>query len=317
MEDFNKFNNQDDIENELPEELEDADFSAEDYEADAEETTVPAFVAKAQEIYDAAAEKAAQIYTTPEEKSKITKKTALIVTAVCSVFFILLAVASYFFLTSYDYYTTGVTVKEFIKAFNSVECPSDSDLLEILPSYTDIIIPEDAKLGGDNVIELMDGHILISAETRLGKIKKLTVRAVDYPNYDPMTCKFYVDEGDYSFLYYYICFGKCLAAYRDLPEAYEAALYAFQFHQYAFQYLSYGEDGSFTANIDDNAATYTLIYNGNTLVVEPLEDTITTAVWPDFFKKKENKPAPVIDEVVTSTDVSASDNAVSSADAGN
>lgn len=312
MEDFNKFENQEDIETELSEELEEDELSAED----SEEIAVPAFVAKAKEVYDAAAEKAVQIYTEPAEESRISKKTALIVTAACSAFFILLAVASYFFLTSYNYYTTGITVKEFITAFNSVECPSDSDLLEIMPSYTDIIIPEDAKLGGDNVIELMDGHIVISAETRLGKIKKLTVRAVEYPNYDPMTCKFYVDEGDYSFLYYYICFGKCLAAYRELPEAYEAALYAFQFHQYAYQYLTYGEDGSFTANIDRNAATYSLIYNGNTLVVEPLEDTITTAVWPEFFKKKEKTPtpAPVVDEVVTASDA---EDTVSSADSAN
>lgn len=312
MEDFNKFDNSEEIENDLAEELDETEFSE---DVDDEEQTAPAIVVKAQELYNIAADKASQIYTDPAESSRISKKTAWIVTAACSVFFILLAVGSYFFLTSYDYYTTGITVKEFIKAFNSVECASDSDLIAIFPSYTDIVIPEDAKLGGDNEIELMDGHIIISAETRFGKIKKLNVRAVDYPNYDPMTCKFYVDEGDYSFLNYYICFGKCLAAYRDLPEVYEAALYAFQFHQYAFQYLSYGEDGSFTANIDDNAATYTLIYNGNTLVVEPLKDTITTAVWPEIFDKKD--PAPVIDESIISDETASASDVVSNADSVN
>ena len=312
MEDFNKFDNLEEIENEPNEEFEETDFSE---DSDDAEQNAPAIVVKARELYNAAAEKANEIYTEPDEKSVVTKKTAWIVTAACTVFFILLAVGSYFFFTSYDYYTTGVTVKEFINAFNSVECPSDSDLLEIFPSYTDVVIPDDAKLGGDNVIELMDGHIVISAETRLGKIKKLTVRAVDYPNYDPMTCKFYVDEGDYSFLYYYICFGKCLAAYRDLPEVYEAALYAFQFHQYSYEYLTYGQDGSFTANIDDNAATYTLIYNGNTLVVEPLKDTITTAVWPELPEKKE--PTPAVDEIVTSSDTASSSDTVSNADSAN
>ncbi len=302
-----------DVEDEYDDETEysdEDDYEIDDIETeDDQESALQVFGDKVMAIYDVVADNTYRSYTEPAENTLVDNKKSLITIAACSAAFIGIAVLLYFFLTTFNYYTTGVSVDEFIERFNSFETTSDSDIYEIIPSYTDVLIPEDAKLGGKNTIELMDGHVVIEANTRFGKIVDLTVRNVDYPGYDSTIHYFDTSDGSTDYLYYYVCLGKAIAAFQpEIKTVYDATYSAYQLHQYAFIYMLYGQGGVYTVEVGDNTISYHLV--DACLTVEPIKKNITSAVWPEWLQPKE-KP---VDDVVVSDSSAVSDTDVTPSD---
>lgn len=245
-------------------------------------------VSKVKDTFDRINAIAFHSYMEPDSKTIVKSKTSVITIASCTAAFIALAVVAYFFFTSFNYYTTGVTVAEFIDRFNNFELTSDSDIYQLIPSYTDVIIPDNAKLSGNNTIELMDGHVVIEAKTRFGKIVNLTVKNVDYPQYDAESFYFDTTDGSTDYLYYYVCLGKAIAAFQpEIKTVYDAVYSAYQMHQYAYIYYIYGMGDTYSVDVDNNAVAYHLI--DACLTIEPIQKVITTAVWPEWLQADESE----------------------------
>jgi len=268
-----------------------SEFDVDDVSSDKSESAVSVFIDSAvdytKELYAKISDKTYQTYTDPNPETLVDNKNSLVTIIIASsaAVFVALAFALYFFLTSFNYYTTGVTVDEFIDGFNNVVITSDSDIYELMPSFTDVIIPEDAKLSGNNTIELMDGHIVIDATTRFGKIVDLKVSAVDYPGYNYETYAFDEFGGDY-FYYFYVCMGKAIAAFGEEGITIDEAFYcAFQMNQYAYIYM-FNNQTDCSITLGDNTVAYNL--KEVCLTVEPTVRTLTTANLPEWLKIEKN-----------------------------
>lgn len=260
-----------------------------------------------EEFGEVISDKIYENYAEPDEDTIMPSKKAWQLFAVCSAACVMLAVAAYFFFTAYDYYTTGYSVKEFIETYNSIGLvTSDSEIYQTYPSYTDAptLIPEGAKLGGKNKIELFDGHVTIEADTRFGKIEKLYVRNNGVPGYNPDTYDF--AEGGPDILNYFVILGKTTAAFSGSnPTTMQAASAGIQFYQYACLYYSYSGEGSGYVSVDleNNRVAFQL--EDACLYVEPINRKITAAVWPDWLTGKDESAAETVD--TPTSGVSASD----------
>ncbi len=160
---------------------------------------------KCDAFFEKTDEKVYDYYMNPKGKT-VAPKTSYIIVGVSALVMLLLGFYAIIWLGTYDYYTTGITVEDFIKEFNAIS--SASDVTELIPDYQDIVIPEGTKLGGRHTIELFDGHVVVSAKTRFGKIVSLEAKGVDIPSYDETTCLFDKEAPDNDYFNYFIALGK-------------------------------------------------------------------------------------------------------------
>lgn len=248
-------------------------------------------------------------YILPDGRKLVSQKTAITAFSITAAASLIIGFGLIIFLGTYPFHTTGMKTKDFIREFNSIT--SDTDIRAILPEYSDVIIPENAKLGSEPLY-LADGHVKLTARTRNGKILELYVEGVDIPNYDPHNYSFKTeiyDDYDTSNgqFYYYIALGKAAVAAEKLlgngpflseqesygtsdsdsqdngtsadssPEitVYEAASYGYQIYYYAFYYyVNRKNDGYVYLPMGDCYMNFTL--SDMTLVIKPTVEKITT-----------------------------------------
>ncbi|MBQ9993081.1 MAG: hypothetical protein IJP17_00015 [Clostridia bacterium] len=223
----------------------------------------------------------------PTDKPVIEKKktTQTVIIAVAALLILLTGIVM--FLVMYPYHTTGVTVDEFIDRFNAMTVASDSEVWTLMPEYEDIKIPEDAKLGGKNVIKLFDDQVVISADVRFGKIVNLDVDAVNLKNYNPEVHFFNVDGTDYSFLKFFIVYGKVYSVFdfsdTRVNDSYVASLQAYGLHYYAQLNETYELPTVEKRDLENgdiiNVVTYDL--ESLNMNISPSQKTIANdPVWP-------------------------------------
>lgn len=221
----------------------------------------------------------------PDGKDVVSKKNALIAIGASAGALIVIVAAVLLILTYGITPHTGITVDEFIDSYNSIpETVSGTDAMytitTYLPEYEDIKIPEDASLKGGKTISLYDGHIEISAKLKGNNIVRLEIYGVDFPNFDPEQDTFVgLENGDYSYLYYYIALGKALAIVQgseSVYDVYAAASYGFTYQSYAVYYKSYGLGNiySSTYEIDGRVVSAGYDLDKDCLFIEAVEEPI-------------------------------------------
>ena len=238
--------------------------------SESEESWMPEFLRPFAEkcgvFFDDLDKRLYRMYFKPDRSTLVSQKTTIISLAVAAGISLLLGFAVIIFLGTYPYYTTGMKTKDFIREFNNIT--SDTDIRTIVPSFTDVTIPEKAKLGREPVY-LADGHVKLTAETRFGRIIRLDVEGIDIPNYDEQHYEFITEYNpDYDpaneQFYYYIALGKTAIAAQKLitpneddlkssdsdtsasdeydlsyvPTIYEAASYGYQLYYYSYYYYA-------------------------------------------------------------------------------
>jgi len=298
------------------------------------------FIDKANRFAEQAKEFTYSAYMEPQEKSIVEPKRSYLIIGICSALLLLLAFGSFFFFGLYPYHTTGVTVNEFIDNYNSIV--SDTSILALLPDYEDVRIPEGAKLGGKKTIEVWDGHVVISAKTRFGKIVELKTEAVDVPYFDNETHHFVVPADTNEHFYYFVALGKILLAFDMAMEPQEeeaepvtatdvssgdvsasdaaeeepmtainAAAYGYNVYKIACEIYNEGGHGRCFLTAKDNRVQMCYDVVENSFSVYPLKKTITKL--PDGLQKiadwftPDEEPVVVPAADTSATDTSAAD----------
>lgn len=221
----------------------------------------------------------------PESEETVSKKNTLLAIGI-SAGSLLAAVAAVLLILTFGITShTGITVDEFIEAYNSIPATvSGTDAMytitTYLPEYEDIKIPEGASLKGGKTIQLYDGHIEISAKLKGNNIVRLEIYGVDFPNFDAEQDTFVdLPAGDYSYLYYYVALGKALNAVQAegvVYDAYAAASYAFTLQSYAGYYYSGGMGTVYSSNYDLDGHKVSAGYDlaKDCLFIEAVEEPI-------------------------------------------
>lgn len=171
----------------------------------------------------------------PDESSIVKPKKLYIAVAASAFAAVVLFFFLAWFLCYFNYYTTDITVDEFVDGFNGIArmtvssadvsgsdasgsdaygTPAVSPDLVIespfpmsIVSYTDVLIPSDAKIGSGDGVSLIDDCVQMSADTRLGKIKSLKL-AINLDALDALSD----NEVSNIVNYYLVCLGKAYAA---------------------------------------------------------------------------------------------------------
>ena len=273
-------------------------------------------------------------YAEPDESTIIEPKKSYLIIGISAALMVLLAIGSFFFFGLYPYHTTGVTVDEFIDTFNAIA--SDSDIRAVIPEYENIVIEEGAKLGGKRTISLYDGHVVLQAKTRFGKIIELTATGVDIPGYDPETCGISSPDGTHDYFYYFVTIGKVLAAMNEniikdnpvetikvsaadvsgsdaadeLPTVMSATTYGYQMYFYALSSHVSGYKG--IASSTQGNVRYEYNVKNHTLTIAPIEKTITSLpkglqAVADWFTPDETPEEVALPVDTSDSDASSSD----------
>lgn len=322
----------------LPADVEET-ADTEDEEYDDEPAT---FADRFNDLMDSLDERTYTAYMEPDESTIIEPKKALTIVGITGAVLALLAFASFFFCGLFPYHTTGVTVDEFVKNFNSIT--SCSDIEAIIPDFENPTIPEDARINSRHPVSLWDGHIILDFQTRGNKIRSITAIPVDVPGYYEETHSFHPSIDDNNYMNYFAIIGKITAAmdmqieYNEavedlkaegktseianitIPEitVLDASSYGYQLYDSAQRSYMEGREGIATLRTEKVYFRYNTVTNTFTVdmdqkhkVLAALPDGLQKIA--DWFKKDEKDTKPVVPAVTAAPAASASD--ASSADA--